>query len=119
MVLHGVTEELQWSPARLENGNKYIQKEFKVKDEFGYVTTYIHVGLYSNSYRYIYIYGIQQTLLSKAIYNKYIFQKEEKQQYIAVGTDFARQDRRHVLTGSVRSRTDVPVLVAPVWQRAV
>ena len=33
-----------------------------------------------------YIQGIKQTLLSKATYNKYICQKKQKLQYIAVGT---------------------------------
>ena len=35
---------------------------------------------------YIYIQGIYQTLLFRAIYNKYISQKKEKQEYIAVST---------------------------------
>jgi hypothetical protein len=35
---------------------------------------------------YIDIEGIQQTLLSKATYSKYICQKKEKQQYLAIGT---------------------------------
>ena len=35
---------------------------------------------------YIDIEGIQQTLLSKATYSKYICQKKEKQQYITVST---------------------------------
>ena len=39
------------------------------------------------SYIHVYIEGIQQTLLSKASYNKYICQKKEKLQYISVGTE--------------------------------
>ena len=35
---------------------------------------------------YIYFEGIQQMLLSKDTYNKYICQREEKQHYFAVGT---------------------------------
>ena len=35
---------------------------------------------------YIYIKGIQQALISKATYNKYICLKKGKQQYLAVGT---------------------------------
>ena len=39
-----------------------------------------------NIYIYIYIQGIQQTLLSKATYSKYICRKKEKQEYVSVGT---------------------------------
>ena len=39
------------------------------------------------AYIYIYIQGLYQTLLSRAyLYNKYIIQQKEKQQYISVVT---------------------------------
>ena len=37
-------------------------------------------------YVYIYIQGVQQTLLSRATHNKSICQKKEEQHYISVGT---------------------------------
>ena len=35
---------------------------------------------------HIYIQGVEQTLSSEATYNKYVCEKKEKQQHIAVGT---------------------------------
>ena len=53
--------------------------EFSVKK----LLLHCHVHLFVFSIIYIYIQGIQQTLLSKATYNEVICQKKENQQYIS------------------------------------
>ena len=71
--------QLWFSTAFLYHGlDRCWASEHTIDQPFEYLQASAHI--------YVYIQGVQRTLLSKATYNKNIWQKEEKQQYITVST---------------------------------